>query len=115
MACRWRRRRHKDRTRRRYCRSSAPPRPNSRRRRASAPPRDGTGEGRMRTSPAIEGVDGSLGFLRSFTRYQWLVFFVAWAGWSLDATDFGLFSLVLRPALTELLGGSPSVADIGRV
>jgi len=28
-----------------------------------------------------------------------------WAGWSLDATDFGLFSLVLSPALTELLGG----------
>ena len=69
----------------------------------------------MRTARTIEGVDGSLGFLRGFSRYQWLVFFVAWAGWSLDATDFGLFSLVLRPALTELLGGQPSVADIGRV
>src|SRR6202045_502685 len=64
---------------------------------------------------AIGSVDGSLGFVRGITRYQWLVFFVAWAGWSLDATDFGLFSLVLRPALTELLGGQPSVADIGRV
>src|SRR5262249_18438636 len=58
---------------------------------------------------------GQLGFVRGFTRYQWLVFFVVWAGWSLDATDFGLFSLVLRPALTELLGGNPSIADIGRV
>jgi hypothetical protein len=48
---------------------------------------------------------GQLGFVRGFTRYQWLVFFVVWAGWSLDATDFGLFSLVLRPALTEVLGG----------
>ncbi|HEV3185275.1 MAG TPA: MFS transporter, partial [Xanthobacteraceae bacterium] len=38
-----------------------------------------------------------------------------WAGWALDATDFGLYSLVLRPALTELLGGNPSLADIGRV
>ena len=56
----------------------------------------------MRTARTIEGVDGSLGFLRGFSRYQWLVFFVAWAGWSIDATDFGLFSLVLRPALTEL-------------
>src|SRR5436190_8861045 len=73
------------------------------------------GEGRMRTTGAVERVDGPLGFVRSFTRYQWLVFFVVWAGWSLDATDFGLFSLVLRPALTELLGGQPSVADIGRV
>jgi MFS family permease len=58
---------------------------------------------------------GQLGFVRGFTRYQWLVFFVVWAGWSLDATDFGLFSLVLRPALTELLGGQPTIAEIGRV
>ncbi|MBV8936983.1 MAG: MFS transporter, partial [Alphaproteobacteria bacterium] len=69
----------------------------------------------MRTARTIEGIDGSLGFLRGISRYQWLVFFVAWAGWSLDATDFGLFSLVLRPALTELLGGNPSIAQIGRV
>jgi MFS family permease len=69
----------------------------------------------MRTVRSIEQVEAPLGFLRGFSRYQWLVFFVAWAGWSLDATDFGLFSLVLRPALTELLGGQPSVADIGRV
>ena len=58
---------------------------------------------------------GQLGFVRGFTRYLWLVFFVVWAGWSLDATDFGLFSLVLRPALTELLGGQPTIAEIGRV
>src|SRR6516162_9962680 len=69
----------------------------------------------MRTTGAIERVEGPLGFVRGFTRYQWLVFFVVWAGWSLDATDFGLFSLVLRPALTELLGGQPTIAEIGRV
>jgi MFS family permease len=56
----------------------------------------------------------TLSFPRGLTRYQWTVFLVVWAGWALDATDFGLFSLVLRPALTELLGGSPSLADIGR-
>ena len=55
------------------------------------------------------------GWVRSITRYQWLVFFVVWAGWSLDAADFGLYSLVLAPALKELLGGSPTPADIGRV
>src|SRR5437763_11334095 len=55
------------------------------------------------------------GWVRRITRYQWLVFFVVWAGWSLDAADFGLYSLVLAPALRELLGGSPSPADIGRV
>ena len=56
----------------------------------------------------------SFAFARGLSRYQWTVFFVVWAGWALDATDFGLYSLVLRPALTELLGGNPSLADIGR-
>src|SRR6516225_3878500 len=64
---------------------------------------------------AAAGAAGQLAFVRGFTGYQWLVFFVVWAGWSLDATDFGLFSLVLRPALTELLGGQPTIGDIGRV
>jgi MFS family permease len=41
---------------------------------------------------------------RAITPYQWLVFLVVWAGWTLDAADFGLFSLVLKPALIELLG-----------
>jgi MFS family permease len=41
---------------------------------------------------------------RAISRYQWLVFVIVWLGWTLDAADFGLFSLVLRPALTELLG-----------
>jgi MFS family permease len=59
------------------------------------------------TSPALGG-------LRAITRYQWLVFLVVWAGWTLDAADFGLYSLVLRPALTELLGSS-SLSQLGKV
>jgi MFS family permease len=51
------------------------------------------------SSAAVRGT----GF-RAVTRYQWLVFLVVWLGWTLDSADFGLFSLVLRPALTELLG-----------
>ena len=54
-------------------------------------------------------------WIREITRYQWMVFLIAWLGWSLDNTDFGLFALVLHPALTELLGGHPTPADIGRV
>src|SRR5712671_7237969 len=53
--------------------------------------------------------------LRDITGYQWLVLFVAWAGWSLDITDFTLYGLVLRQALSELLGGSPTMAQIGSV
>src|SRR5712692_2966770 len=53
--------------------------------------------------------------VREITGYQWLVLFVAWAGWSLDITDFTLYGLVLRQSLTELLGGNPSLAQIGSV
>ena len=52
---------------------------------------------------------------RSISRYQWFVFLVVWLGWTLDSADFGLYSLVLRPALTELLGGNPPMAQIGRI
>jgi MFS family permease len=55
-----------------------------------------------------------IGWLRDITRYQWMVFLVAWLGWSLDNTDFNLFALVLRPALTELLA-NPPLSEIGRV
>src|SRR5262249_451637 len=54
-------------------------------------------------------------WVREITGYQWLVLFVAWAGWSLDITAFTLYGLVLRQAMTELLGGNPSLAEIGRV
>jgi MFS family permease len=55
----------------------------------------------------------SFGGLRSVSRYQWFVFLVVWLGWTLDSADFGLYSLVLRPALTELLGGNPPLSQIG--
>src|SRR5690242_754371 len=56
----------------------------------------------------------AIGWVREITRYQWMVFLIAWLGWSLDVTDFNLFALVLRPALTELLG-NPPLSEIGRV
>jgi MFS family permease len=43
-----------------------------------------------------------------------MVFLVAWLGWALDSTDFGLFNIVLRPAVTELLGGHATIAQIGQ-
>src|SRR5260370_25023724 len=54
-------------------------------------------------------------WVREITGYQWLVLFVAWAGWSLDITDFTLYGLVLRQSLTELLGGTATLAQIGKV
>ena len=61
------------------------------------------------------GTRASRGWVRDITRYQWVVLFVAWAGWSLDITDFTLYGLVLRQALTELLGGTATMAQIGSV
>ena len=56
------------------------------------------------------------GWVREITGYQWAVLFVAWAGWSLDITDFTLYGLVLRQSLTELLGGNlalPHLLQVG--
>jgi MFS family permease len=58
---------------------------------------------------------GGRGWLFGISGYQWRVLLIAWFGWALDNTDFNLFALVLHPALTELLGGRPSVAAVGRV
>ncbi len=53
--------------------------------------------------------------LFGLSSYQWRVFLVTWMGWALDSTDFGLFSFVLRPAVTELLGGTADPAQLGRL
>jgi len=60
-------------------------------------------------------MNGTLGWLRGFSRYQWLVFMACWLGWMLDGTNFTLFAFVLKPAVTTLVGGTASVEVIGRV
>lgn len=40
------------------------------------------------------------------TSYQWLVLFVAWLGWVFDSMDATIYTIVLHPALEELLGRS---------
>jgi MFS family permease len=59
--------------------------------------------------------NGRFAWLAGIDRYRATVFLVCWLGWALDTTDFNLFGLVLRPALTELLGGQPTLAQIGAV
>ena len=39
------------------------------------------------------------------TRYQWLVLLVAWLGWVFDSMDSTIYTLVLQPALRDLLQG----------
>ena len=58
---------------------------------------------------------GTIGWVRGFSRYQWLVFLACWLGWTLDGTNFALFSFVLKPAVTTLVGGTATVEVLGRV
>jgi len=55
---------------------------------------------------------------QGISRYQWLVLFVAWLGWVFDSMDATIYTLVLHPALHELLqakAGAPvSSEEIGR-
>jgi MFS family permease len=60
------------------------------------------------------GEDGEALGMFGMTRYQRRIFLVTWLGWALDSVDFGLFALVLRPAVTELLGGTVTAAELGR-
>jgi MFS family permease len=48
------------------------------------------------------------------TRYQWLVLLAAWLGWVFDSMDATIYTLVLQPALSELLrpaAGGPVAAE----
>ncbi len=49
---------------------------------------------------------GSSLSLRGVSPYQWLVLLVAWLGWVFDSMDATIYSLVLTPALRELLAGA---------
>jgi len=49
---------------------------------------------------------------RSVSSYQWLVLVVAWLGWVFDTMDGTLFSLVLKPCMTELMGPGATQATI---
>lgn len=46
------------------------------------------------------------------TRYHWLVFIIAAAGWLFDCMSQRIFVLARTPAMQELLGGGASSADI---
>jgi len=50
---------------------------------------------------------------RQLTGYQALVLVVAWLGWVFDSMDATIYTLVMDPALRELLGARESRADIG--
>jgi MFS family permease len=50
---------------------------------------------------------------RQLSGYQALVLVVAWLGWVFDSMDATIYTLVMDPALRELLGARESRADIG--
>ncbi len=52
----------------------------------------------------------SSSWLKEVSRYQWLVLLVAWLGWVFDSMDGTLYSMVQRPAMTELVGQSAAAS-----
>ena len=54
-----------------------------------------------------------LGWWQGITRYQWTVLLVAWFGFMFDLMDSTLYSLVMVPAVRNLLGGVASTQSIG--
>jgi MFS family permease len=50
---------------------------------------------------------------RQLTSYQYLVLVVAWLGWIFDSMDATIYTLVMTPALQELLGSRATVENIG--
>lgn len=50
---------------------------------------------------------------RQLSRYQWLVLAVAWLGWVFDSMDATIYTLVMSPALKELLGERATPENIG--
>jgi MFS family permease len=55
----------------------------------------------------------SFSWVRTVSRYQWLVLLVAWLGWVFDSMDGTLFSLVQKPSMTELMGPGATDAAVG--
>ena len=56
--------------------------------------------------------EASLSFPRGITRYQWLVFFVVWAGWSLDAATRARIDRILSETITDPVGPEFMAPDL---
>jgi MFS family permease len=50
--------------------------------------------------------------LRGITRYQWLVLAGTTMGWGLEGFDASLYSLIVGPAVRELLGPDAAPATV---
>ncbi len=68
---------------------------------------------RLAVSPAAEARLAPRSPWREISGYQWLVLVVAWLGWVFDSMDATIYSLVMTPALGELLGPRGTPENIG--
>jgi MFS family permease len=62
---------------------------------------------------ASQATPAATGQKTIITKYMWLVLITTMLGWGLDATDGTLYSMVVQPAMKELLGASATPAQIG--
>jgi MFS family permease len=49
---------------------------------------------------------------KKITRYSYIVLIATFLGWMMDAMDSSFFGLVLKPAVTDILGGSATLGQI---
>lgn len=62
----------------------------------------------MSTTAVQDGANES-----KISRYAYIVLLTTFLGWAMDAMDSSFFSLVLKPAITDLLGGAATPAQLG--
>ena len=60
----------------------------------------------------IAGTDQSIPWWREPTKDQWLAWFAAWLGWTLDAFDFTIFLLIMVPIANEFDVSVTAVAAV---
>jgi MFS family permease len=58
------------------------------------------------TAPAVP-------WWKEIKRYQWTILLMTWMGFMFDLMDSTLYTMVMQPALVDLLGASGSVQNIG--
>src|ERR1700730_15040656 len=65
-----------------------------------------------RGAMATTGEASQVAWWREPTRDQWYAWWAAWLGWTLDAFDFTIFLLIIKPIADEFQGPLPSLAIV---
>jgi MFS family permease len=65
------------------------------------------------SSQGVRAVAAAAPWWKTITRYQWTILLMTWLGFLFDLMDSTLYTMVMAPALRELLQEAGSVQNIG--